>query len=236
MRRQLWSNLWNIVKHDADMLVTNMSKPPKLPTNAHRILPGLYLGAVTAVTDLRWRQRSGITHILSVMTLNEFQKHLQKYQLSSPYYRYVCCDNSDEEEENNNNYSYLLDCEHKLMDILDSPEANIYDMFGPCCVWISNQLKFGNTILIHCQQGRSRSVTIVAAYFLINYVGFTVEQVLDHLKMVRPQCNPNHGFVSQLQRWLRRNVKKPLYKILQRLMRFVKNPIYIIFKYLYVIN
>jgi protein-tyrosine phosphatase len=55
-------------------------------------------------------------------------------------------------------------------------------------------------VLVHCQAGVSRSVTIVAAYLMkenrIDYVSS-----LDLIRSKRPQICPNKGFLKQLKQY-----------------------------------
>lgn len=55
-----------------------------------------------------------------------------------------------------------------------------------------------SSILVHCQKGKSRSATVVAAY-LIDKNGWTVAETLDYLTLRRPIVEPNLGFVDQLK-------------------------------------
>lgn len=56
----------------------------------------------------------------------------------------------------------------------------------------------GGRTLIHCYQGKSRSVTVCCAY-LIRYYNHTVESSLDLIRSVRPMASPNSGFMHILQ-------------------------------------
>jgi len=55
-------------------------------------------------------------------------------------------------------------------------------------------------ILIHCQAGRSRSVTILAAYMIKNF-SFDVDTTLNLIKNKRSIIEPNQYFVTQLKRY-----------------------------------
>lgn len=67
-------------------------------------------------------------------------------------------------------------------------------------------------VLVHCVEGRSRSVAIVAAY-LIKYKRMTTDQSLAFIKEKRTQIDPNPGYIKQLREYeetlnLERNNKK----------------------------
>ncbi|KAF4705317.1 phosphatase [Perkinsus olseni] len=54
-----------------------------------------------------------------------------------------------------------------------------------------------NTILVHCFAGRSRSVGVLLAYFvLVMRIPFRL--AFAHLRRMRPECSPNNGFMQQL--------------------------------------
>ena len=57
-----------------------------------------------------------------------------------------------------------------------------------------------SNILIHCQAGRSRSVTILAAY-IIKTFGLDVKTTIDIIKNKRNIIEPNKYFINQLERY-----------------------------------
>lgn len=90
------------------------------------------------------------------------------------------------------NINYLK-CE--IHDFGDMP-INYY--FQDCINFIQDALDKKGRILVHCQSGISRSVTIVCAY-LIAIHKMTVNQALQYIKQRRPIAGPNDGFIQQLQ-------------------------------------
>lgn len=52
--------------------------------------------------------------------------------------------------------------------------------------------------LVHCAQGISRSVTLVAAY-MISRQHLSVQESLDRIRQVWPRASPNLGFVASLR-------------------------------------
>lgn len=50
--------------------------------------------------------------------------------------------------------------------------------------------------------GKSRSATVVCAY-LMNHFGIDAEQALAHVRETRPFCDPNDGFMKQLELYRR---------------------------------
>jgi protein-tyrosine phosphatase len=57
----------------------------------------------------------------------------------------------------------------------------------------------GQNCLVHCSAGKSRSVTIIAAY-LIKYKGMTSKNALKYIKRQRSCVKPNKGFVNGLEK------------------------------------
>ncbi|KAK0461181.1 uncharacterized protein EV420DRAFT_1619645 [Desarmillaria tabescens] len=64
----------------------------------------------------------------------------------------------------------------------DTEEADIMIHFLPSITFIQAELDKGRSVLVHCQAGMSRSVTLVAAYLMKS----------------RPNIDPNPGFLVQL--------------------------------------
>ncbi|CAJ1341114.1 unnamed protein product [Effrenium voratum] len=80
----------------------------------------------------------------------------------------------------------------------DNESAEILPYLGGAADAIAAALKKGESVLVHCMQGISRSVTICAA-FLIRHCGLSVEEAIHLLQRQRPVANPNLGFRAQLQ-------------------------------------
>jgi protein-tyrosine phosphatase len=56
----------------------------------------------------------------------------------------------------------------------------------------------GNSILVHCMQGISRSPSIVIAY-LMKCKKYNLTRALKTVKHRRPEVKPNQAFMEQLQ-------------------------------------
>lgn len=52
-------------------------------------------------------------------------------------------------------------------------------------------------ILIHCYQGKSRSVAVCCAY-LMRFYEYSLDEALQLVRSVRPAASPNRGFMQQL--------------------------------------
>jgi len=86
------------------------------------------------------------------------------------------------------------------IDILDKPTADLKPHLEGACQYIASALASGGNVLVHCQQGISRSPAIVIAY-LIHYLGMSYDQAHALVKRHRPCINPNPGFVTALRAW-----------------------------------
>ncbi|KAH7924970.1 phosphatases II [Leucogyrophana mollusca] len=86
------------------------------------------------------------------------------------------------------------------IDILDKPTADLRPHLEGACQYIASALQSGNNVLVHCQQGVSRSPAIVIAY-LIHNLGMSYDQAHALVKRRRPCINPNPGFVAALRAW-----------------------------------
>jgi atypical dual specificity phosphatase len=57
-------------------------------------------------------------------------------------------------------------------------------------------------ILVHCAEGISRSVSVVAAFLIAQY-NWTPLEAVHYIKSKRRVANPNFGFVQQLHEYAR---------------------------------
>lgn len=86
------------------------------------------------------------------------------------------------------------------IDIEDSPDADIGKAFGRTCQFISEALDHKGAVLVHCEAGKSRSVTLLAAY-LMSAEGLTATEAIEQIRAVHPRADPNSGFVETLRRF-----------------------------------
>ncbi|KAI9308279.1 dual specificity protein phosphatase 12-like protein [Cunninghamella echinulata] len=87
---------------------------------------------------------------------------------------------------------------YKNINIEDLPKENIIQYFDETYEFIEDARKTGTAVLIHCQAGMSRSVTVAAAYMMKKGT-IGVEQALTMIKTRRPGVAPNDGFLAQLE-------------------------------------
>jgi len=93
---------------------------------------------------------------------------------------------------------HLTAFEHKFVDVQDIPAEDLLQHFDSCTKFIhTNISRPGGRVLVHCQEGVSRSVTIVTAY-LMRYHHLSLYQALACVLDARPLAGPNEGFIEQL--------------------------------------
>ncbi|KAJ7118631.1 hypothetical protein C8R43DRAFT_1035569 [Mycena crocata] len=80
----------------------------------------------------------------------------------------------------------------------DTEEADVLVHFIPAITFIQAELDKGRGVLVHCQAGMSRSVTIVAAYLMYTE-HIDPQSALDIIRKARPNIEPNPGFLLQLE-------------------------------------
>ena len=64
-----------------------------------------------------------------------------------------------------------------------------------------------NNILIHCLQGKSRSVSLVI-FYLMKEKGWDYDTCIKFIKERRPSISPNIGYVDQLREYYDKYIKK----------------------------
>ena len=89
-------------------------------------------------------------------------------------------------------YDYLR------VSIQDSSSERVSLFFPTVVDFIQRHRTAGHAALVHCQLGVSRSVTLVLAYLMISEHR-TLAEVYRHVQHVRPQIDPNPGFLKELR-------------------------------------
>ncbi|KAG0324810.1 dual specificity phosphatase 12 [Dissophora globulifera] len=87
---------------------------------------------------------------------------------------------------------------YKIIPVPDMDETNLIKHFPDTNKFIQEALDKGGRVLVHCQAGASRSVTIMCAY-LMKTKGMTSSEALLFVQAKRPIAGPNDGFMDQLQ-------------------------------------
>jgi Dual specificity phosphatase, catalytic domain len=68
-----------------------------------------------------------------------------------------------------------------------------------CFAFLDQSFAAGHAVLVHCNAGVSRSVTVVLAYVMVRN-GLRLEAAMGELREERSKIKPNAGFVTQLRR------------------------------------
>jgi atypical dual specificity phosphatase len=92
---------------------------------------------------------------------------------------------------------------YKKIAVDDVPSADIATFFEDCIVFLEAASQSNRRVLVHCNQGVSRSATLVAAYIMKSQKK-TAKEALDFIKTRRYVANPNSGFRLQLSAFERR--------------------------------
>jgi len=87
---------------------------------------------------------------------------------------------------------------HLQIKVEDFPFAELAAHLPVTTAWIREALRNPDArVLVHCAEGISRSVSVVAA-FLIAQCGWTPSQAVQYIKSKRRAADPNFGFIQQL--------------------------------------
>ena len=163
----------------------------KLPTEirpengwAQQIRPGLFLGSLEAAYHTDWLKEARVTAVVS-------------------------CGRSIAPLVLPDGVKQLL-----TLPILDTDRVDILAWLGIAVDAITAEIESaGGAVLVHCQRGISRSVSVVAAVLLRGVSGtggVPLVQALAEIDLARPRCRgfegtfPNYGFRQQLE-WYESN-------------------------------
>ncbi|CAH2003431.1 unnamed protein product [Acanthoscelides obtectus] len=108
----------------------------------HEIIPGVYLGSYTAAQRNSLLE-NGINYIICVR--QEYEAHFIKPQVSEPAFTYL------------------------TLDIQDNVTENIIRFFPKVRQFIDDALSHNCKVLVHGNNGNSRSATLVLAYLMEKY-------------------------------------------------------------------
>ncbi|KAL2843965.1 protein-tyrosine phosphatase-like protein [Aspergillus pseudodeflectus] len=134
-------------------------------------VPGrnIYIGGIFSLKNKAALSRANITHVVSVLRLQPTDDTFLTYQ-------------------------------HHHIEVDDVEDENILEHFPAAIGFIQSGLNSGGGVLVHCAMGKSRSATICIAYLLHHQQSaFTPQSALALLRESRPLCEPNPGFMKQLE-------------------------------------
>ena len=89
-----------------------------------------------------------------------------------------------------------------MINVLDLANQDIYSKLDEGVDFIKASINESDDscILVHCQEGKSRSTSFIIAYF-IREEGMTYMDAWDKVRRERWIANPNQGFVEQIKRY-----------------------------------
>ncbi|KAL2809975.1 protein-tyrosine phosphatase-like protein [Aspergillus granulosus] len=134
-------------------------------------IPGynIYIGGIFSLKNKAALSRANITHVVSVLRLQPTDDTFLTYQ-------------------------------HHHIEVDDVDDENLLEHFPAAIEFIQSGLDAGGSVLVHCAMGKSRSATICIAYLLHRQrSALTPQSALDLIRESRPLCEPNSGFMKQLE-------------------------------------
>jgi len=111
---------------------------------------------------------------------------------------------------------------YKKLPLTDSEDCKISKYFDDASDFINEHRKSGS-ILIHCQKGQSRSVTLIFSY-LIKNEGMSLSEVWDFFERNRIKTTMNIGFQQQLMLWEKKITNKNTKDFFARTPRIRRTP------------
>ncbi|KAG0643747.1 protein-tyrosine phosphatase-like protein [Tuber brumale] len=98
---------------------------------------------------------------------------------------------------------HQVNVKHCQIFIDDTEDTWLLDSLNAAMDYIERAMESGGIVLVHCQEGRSRSASVVIA-FLMKHFRVSFEEAWGYVRRRRPVAGPNPGFVDQLKIWERR--------------------------------
>jgi len=146
------------------------------------IVPGLYLGPYAAAgkKNLSKLESAGVTHVVCVR--QEIEKNFIKPNFE-PQLKYL------------------------VITLADSCIEAIIPKIKETKEFIDTSLASGGKVLVHCNDGMSRSASLVIAYIMQTY-GMDFRSALHYVQQRRFCVQPNDGFEQQLKEF------EPIYRAL----------------------
>ena len=140
------------------------------PSSYTEIIPDLFLGNLTAATDIEWLKETKINYILTAD--------------SCPLPRKI--------------QELLPNLTIKYIQVTDMPREDLLTHFEDSYEFIDHALQLNDKILVHCYFGISRSATLVIAYLMKKYKR-SFSDTFEEIKGKRRFVEPNAGFLAQLK-------------------------------------
>jgi len=146
------------------------SELPDTEWDAGEVVPGLWVGSLSAAEDAKHLTEHGVAHIVTVAS------RLHPEVPSGVVHTRAMLDDHP--------CANLLGVLPRALKAIDAG--------------MSGSGYNSGSVLVHCASGVSRSVTACIAW-LVTRRGQTLEEALHTVREARPQANPNFGFMQALQ-------------------------------------
>ena len=95
--------------------------------------------------------------------------------------------------QNDDRFEYLT------LELDDDPEFDLSPFLSSAMDFLLNNIQQNKRVLVHCQAGISRSVSVILVYLLIESQ-MTLRDAFLLVKNKRPQAQPNGGFFKYLEK------------------------------------
>ncbi len=142
----------------------------------HPVGPRLFVGRIPFPHDRYRLQEAGVTSVLNLCAEFPKRSRLRDDQVMETVY----------------------------LPILDGT-APSRAQFERAMEWIASRHVAGHTVLVHCAQGRGRSVTVAAAALCRLGLASSPEEALATIKAARPKAKPSRKQRAALSRFLARS-------------------------------
>ncbi|WJX41070.1 Very-long-chain (3R)-3-hydroxyacyl-CoA dehydratase [Trifolium repens] len=134
------------------------------------VTSNLFIGGAQSARSVYTMQHLGITHILCLCT-NEIGQSDSQFPDLFTYKNFSVC---------------------------DTENSDIGVLFDEACDFIEDVERGGQRVLVHCFEGKSRSVTVLLAYLMLRK-NFTLLEAWNAMRKVHRRAQPNDGFAKILQ-------------------------------------
>jgi protein-tyrosine phosphatase len=88
----------------------------------------------------------------------------------------------------------------------DCPDADIRDVLPGCLRFIGDAVAGGGAVMVHCLEGRSRSVCVALAY-MTAALGWDFDAALARVRSERPTADPWPRYLEQTREWGLANIR-----------------------------
>jgi dual specificity phosphatase 12 len=159
------------------------------------IVPNIYIGNLASTKDLQILKKNNITAVVSLVKdpLSFWTKPEFTDNISPGRHLWIECGDSMHQD-------FLVHFE-RICDFIDAMlKSNIDAREAEQSSTTVTNTADGGSVIVHCNQGISRSTTAVAAY-LMRKEHKERNKVLKTIKKKRNEAMPNNNFMKQLNLW-----------------------------------